>query len=1164
MTKINKFVLHGFKSFAKRTELVFGDRFNCILGPNGSGKSNVLDALCFVLGRSSAKAMRAEKSENLIYNGGKTKDPAKQGEVSIFFDNSKKTFPLDVSEVKISRIVRPNGSIYKINDKTRTRQEVIDLLAVAKIDPEGYNIILQGDIIRFVEMSPIERRGLVEEITGISIYEDKKQKALNELQKVEEQLREADIILKERDGYLKDLKKDRDQALKYQDIMKRINQNKATLLHMQITKKDDEKKDYESKISVQQKKLEEINEKIAGIKNEIQKKKEDISKINAEIEQKGEKEQLTVHKEVEQLKIELATTLSKLESYKGEIEKLKTRREQLKQNIKETEDKIKNLENDKKEIQKTISSVEKEQAQVTAKLAEFRKKHQLDNVADIEKEIDTLDKTAEEKQKEIQNFRQEQQELLRKKDRLDFQIQAIDEKIAKVLQIEKENKDQLDDLKKKRDEFKKSTAELNDRLNQDSSYAAQLGDARKRLAKSEEELARLNARNAGIQETLLGDMAVKKIIAQKGKIRGIYGTVSELGEVSSKYALALEVAAGNKIKGIVVEDDKVASECIHYLKDNKFGTATFFPLNKIRPRKVPEDLDKYKKNSGAHGLATELIKYDSKFKNVFSFIFGETLVVDNIDVAREIGIGSIKMTTLDGDVAETSGAMQGGYRQRSGAGLSFKESEVSDGIKNYESMIADLTTLIRGLERKKSENEEHITRLRTFKANLEGEVIKIEKSLHLEAGDVDVNRKLKQDISKETKDAEKEIQDIGLKISGCNSELAKNKIKRQELREKINSLRSPILVAELNAFDEKSKELSGKLVQLQSDAKNIDVQVQTMLIPEKDNIARILKQHDKEEENFKNEITSLNEKMKGLESTLKEKEKVEKEFYGKFKDLFTQRTKIDEEIKKKEEKVETIYDDSRQVEIKMNTISLENARVGAELAGLQKEFEQYAGVELLKHANEEELTKEIKNDESFLAKIGNVNMRSLEIYELVEKEYNELVNRKEKLKLEKEDVLVLMNEIESKKKELFMKTFDVVNENFKSIFSALSTKGEANLVLENKDSPFEGGLFVKVKISGNKFLDIRSLSGGEKTLTALAFIFAIQEHDPASFYVLDEVDAALDKRNSEKLAKLIGKYSDKAQYVIISHNDSLIGEADTLYGVSMDEHGVSNVVSLKV
>ncbi len=243
MTKINKFVLHGFKSFAKRTELVFGDRFNCILGPNGSGKSNVLDALCFVLGRSSAKAMRAEKSENLIYNGGKTKDPAKQGEVSIFFDNSKKTFPLDVSEVKISRIVRPNGSIYKINDKTRTRQEVIDLLAVAKIDPEGYNIILQGDIIRFVEMSPIERRGLVEEITGISIYEDKKQKALNELQKVEEQLREADIILKERDGYLKDLKKDRDQALKYQDIMKRINQNKATLLHMQITKKDDEKKD---------------------------------------------------------------------------------------------------------------------------------------------------------------------------------------------------------------------------------------------------------------------------------------------------------------------------------------------------------------------------------------------------------------------------------------------------------------------------------------------------------------------------------------------------------------------------------------------------------------------------------------------------------------------------------------------------------------------------------------------------------------------------------------------------------------------------------------------------------------------------------------------------------------------------------------------------------
>ncbi|MDP2750785.1 MAG: AAA family ATPase, partial [Nanoarchaeota archaeon] len=198
MTKINKLVMQGFKSFADRTELLFGDKFNVVLGPNGSGKSNVIDALCFVLGKSSSKSLRAEKSANLIYNGGKTRTPAKQGEVSIFFDNAKKTFPIDEEEVKITRIVKQNGqSVYKINNKTRTRQEVVDLLSISKINPDGHNIILQGDIVHFIEMSTTERRQIIEEISGISVYEEKKQKALKEIERVEEKLKEAEIILSE-------------------------------------------------------------------------------------------------------------------------------------------------------------------------------------------------------------------------------------------------------------------------------------------------------------------------------------------------------------------------------------------------------------------------------------------------------------------------------------------------------------------------------------------------------------------------------------------------------------------------------------------------------------------------------------------------------------------------------------------------------------------------------------------------------------------------------------------------------------------------------------------------------------------------------------------------------------------------------------------------------
>ena len=218
MTKINKLVLHGFKSFARRTELTFGDNFNCVLGPNGSGKSNILDALCFVLGRMSAKAMRVQKASNLIYNGGKSKKAMKQAEVSIFFDNEDKIFPTEDPYVKVTRIIKQTGqSIYKINDQKRTRQQILELMSYGKIDPEGYNIVLQGDIVRFTDMRAEDRRLLIEDLSGISIYEDKKQKALKELDKVDDKLKEASVILAERNRYLKELRKDRDSALKFKE-----------------------------------------------------------------------------------------------------------------------------------------------------------------------------------------------------------------------------------------------------------------------------------------------------------------------------------------------------------------------------------------------------------------------------------------------------------------------------------------------------------------------------------------------------------------------------------------------------------------------------------------------------------------------------------------------------------------------------------------------------------------------------------------------------------------------------------------------------------------------------------------------------------------------------------------------------------------------------------
>lgn len=1167
MTKINKIIMNGFKSFGKRTEILFGNQFNVILGPNGSGKSNVLDALCFVLGKGSAKGLRVEKSSNLIYNGGKTKKPAKEGEVSIFFDNSNKIFPTEEPVVKISRIVKANGqSKYKINNKTRTKQQILDLLSIAKIEPDGYNIILQGDIVRFVEMHPVEKRQIVEEIAGISVYEDKKQKALKELEKVDEKINEADIVLKERKAYLKELKKDRDQAQRYKDLNDQIRQNKASYLKRQIIRKESAEQSQQEKIDKKKKKLDKHKEEIKALRGQISERKEEIKRISKQAEERGDVEQVSLQKEIERLRVEIATSKTRAANCSNEIARISQRREQLRKNVSEIDEKMGSLEQKKKEIEERKGVLEEQKKSMEKSIAAFKKKHKIGDDHDISKELDEIDKKADDKQTEVQKLREEQQELLREKDRLEMQVQMMDERISKVLEVEKEHKDELEKLKQKKAEFKKATVELNELLNKDSESAANLAEQRKELLKLTEELARLEARSITAKESAAESIAVKKILSNKGKFGGIvYGTVSELGEANSKYAAALGVAAGRKINSIVVENDGVAAKCIKFLKDNKFGVASFLPVNKMKPEDSSVSISpkKLKSTKGAHGKAIDLIEFEPKFKNVFRYVFGDTIIVDSIEVARRIGIGSAKMVTVDGDIAEQSGAMTGGYRNKK-ARAGFREKEVSGEIKKTNERVTKLKSEMLKNESAKSENEARITNLREFKANLEGEIIKTEKGLHLESGDLEASKAIKEQSEKKIADVSKKLDDVVSKVSGINKELAELKIRKQQLRDKFNELRKPTLIAELNSFEEKKRQITEQLLKLEGEAKSIDMQSSDILGRDKDSTSKILKDINKEEEAFKSEIKDLNNIIKERSGILKQMEDKQNEFQTKFKGLFEKINKLNDDNSSDEGNLYKVEESGRKEEIEINTLSLEQAKVRAELSGLREDFAQYEGVELDMKKPEEQLKKEISEFEKMRENIGSVNMRALEIYESVEKEYNSLLKKKESLGNEKDDVVNLIQEIDSKKKDIFMNTFDVVSKNFQDIFSSLSTKGEAHLSLEDTEDPFEGGLTVNVRLTGNKFLDIRSLSGGEKTLTALAFIFAIQEHEPASFYILDEVDAALDKHNSEKLAKLIRKYSDNAQYVIISHNDALISEADNLYGVSMDEHSKSNVVSLKI
>ncbi|MDO8660902.1 MAG: AAA family ATPase, partial [Candidatus Woesearchaeota archaeon] len=602
------------------------------------------------------------------------------------------------------------------------------------------------------------------------------------------------------------------------------------------------------------------------------------------------------------------------------------------------------------------------------------------------------------------------------------------------------------------------------------------------------------------------------------------------------------------------------ANCIKYLKKNQFGIATFLPLNKIRPVANRTETKNLLEQKGVRGLAIDLIEFDPKFRTIFSHVFGNTIVIENIEIARKLGIGTTRMVTLEGDLCEPSGAMIGGYRHKKSA--SFKEKGLADELNSSHNEIAALDIKIQRLEDSRKEHDEQITRMREVKANLEGDIIKTEKSLHLDTSDLDANQKYKKELQKQHEKAEQELVGFEEIINDKTQELTKIKISKQELREKLSHIRNPTILAELNAYEQKQKELTEQRITLDAEIKSINERI-TSVTEEIENAKKVILALANEQKEYLSNHDLLQKKVSEQETLARAKDKDLSQFYAQCKHLFEQRNTLSDTITKIENSVFKQEEQCRKEEFELNLHAVQEASIKAEIAGLQNEFQQYDGTTLDLKKTEEQLKTGISTCETALAGIGSVNMRALDIYDSAEKEYNTLVEKKNLLSTEKEHVLTFMQDIETQKESLFIETLTVINNNFKKNFLDLSKKGDAELLLELPQKPFDAGLLIHVRLAGEKFLDIRSLSGGEKTMTALAFLFAIQDHEPAPFYVLDEVDAALDKHNSEKLAKLVRAYTNKAQYLVISHNDAVLTEADTLYGVSMNEHGISQVVSVK-
>ncbi len=1177
MVYIKKLEMKGFKSFGGgKVVLNFDKGFTAIVGPNGSGKSNILDALCFVLGHLSAKTLRADTFTGLIYYDKKNQSAANTATVTLHLDNSDQSIPVDSKNVVITRSIdlEGNGS-YTLNGQRVTRGQILDLLNLAGISPDGYNIVFQGQLAQVVSMTPLERRALIEKVAGIAAYDEKKEKAREELEKAENNLKQVNVLLEEikttKDKLLKD-KKDAEEWLKINSEIERLETN---IIFYEI--RDLNNKIEDSKKRLEEKKIQ-LEEAERRRKNHIEEREQSqkrINEIEEEIRAIQESKLNKLHQQITDNRSEYARLNQELIYNEEALKTAKKEYERLREEEKIYENNLRESGNKLEEYTQRKKALELEIADLTGEI------NRLSNyIVNVDADFENYTNRFKELRNKLNVKEVDLRNLLLENEKIDGEIKALREKLNyynemivknrespdTIINRKKELDDKLDRLKKEVDalNFEKEKVEDNiTRLNEESKEA----DSRIQLIK--ETLIEIRTRIEAIRETSgrepSRNRAVEAILELKknNSLTGIYGTIADLGSVSADYVKAIEVAAGGRLDYIIVKDDEIAARCISYLKSRKLGRASFIPLNKIKPSII---------NINSRGVnavhALDVVKYSGEFKTAFEYVFGRTYIFKDLQDARSIEEDGVQKVTLDGDLITPSGLMVGGYYHTP---IRFTLEEEKK-IPELEKELNELTEKSKSLREKRNQEIGKINQINTKLRELDKEYnLLLGQSTTLNLRLCELENSI-QEFQKNISEVEDQIALKEQAKQACNIkiELLKKEINtlKQEYDEVSQILeRSEVANAnrKLKTLDEERSKKITILREVDSQITKLETEISAQINPKLNELKQL--------------ISNLEIKIPELEKAIEEKRGTLLTLDNTIKLLENEKRLISEEVEKLQDekkrllnKLKIIDEHLANLDKEINSLNLGIARMTAnqesyisKLNELTVKAKNYSAneIKLLEDLDIEEIKLKISELKKEKALLEPVNQKAIQEYESVEKRFEELNSRRMKLIVERDTILKFMDELESEKTKVFMKTFRAVDENFNRIFSQLSPNGEAHLELEDKLHPLLGGVRIKVKPSGREVGYLESMSGGEKSLTALALIFAIQQYQPAPFYVFDEIDSALDNANTLKVAELIKELSKHSQFIVITLRDITMARADNLFGVTKSNN-ISKIVSVKL
>ena len=1180
---LKKLELQGFKSFANKTSLEFMPGITTVIGPNGSGKSNISDAIRWVLGEQSMKSLRGTKSEDIIFAGTENRKSQGFAEVSLVIDNQDAKLPIEFAEVTITRRLYRSGETgYFINKAPCRLKDILELIMDTGIGKDGYSIIGQGKIDEILSNKSEDRRGIFEEAAGIIKYRTRKAESEKKLEQAKLNLLRVNDILSEIEVNLDPLKLQAEKAKKFLSLRDELKTIEIGLFLVNI-------ESYKVKLKELLKNIDELNFQIDDENvnlNNLQQEKdkikqglddliisiEEMQNLSFESTNKIEK----INADINVARERITNNKENFDRYLKEIEEQETRKVELNTEKEERQNKKINLSTNKEKFTKELEEKEKMLAEITAKLSQEEteiegKKKIVEESQDLKYDkregIKTQEIVYENLVKREKVLQQELQETISELDEKRLYKTDIAKVFTKIEAKRNEYSKKIEEIEEKKTESSKRVAEFETVINNLESEIRVKNSKCKFLQEMEKE-------KEGYQK------AIKEILLECDRNaslkKGVHDVLANLITVPKEYETAIEIALGGTLQNIVTDTEEDAKKLIEYLRKNNLGRASFLPISSVKGKKV----DHLIKNglSGVIGIASDLVKTAPKYEEIILNLLGKTVVVEDMDtaiiLARQNKYG-FKIVTLKGDIINPSGAISGGSIKQNTTNIIGRAGQIKD-------LLSELSKLEKNLEKVKNEKKEYIKLITSILEqaetiekeaqsseityatekqkveSIEEAIAKLENKLaNLKKESLDIEKTKEQTLITKAR-YETEIKELEQKMETLNGQISVFAEKNKDNQKYIDDLNFDItnLKISVSSFDESANSLDEIIARIDQDILNIEKGITV----KKEQRIKI----EQDNKMLEEQITNLNNQIEEIKQNVNQSvEKVE-ELKKKRQEENSRLDNVELSIAEKLKLLENLKGETAKLDIKKSKIDVELEQIE------QKLWEDYeitpnnAEQEFEKPKNVQTTTKRVKELKEQIKNLGSINIDSIEEYRQTKERYDFMCEQRLDLEDSSAKLRKVIQDMTKIMKEQFAEKFNIINKNFGEVFKELFGGGKAELKLTDEENILECGIDIEVQPPGKKLQNMTLLSGGEKAFTAIALLFAILKINPAPFCVLDEIEAALDDVNVYRFAEYLKKFADETQFLVITHRKGTMEAADTVYGITMEENGISKLLSMQL